>query len=65
MIEVSGVISEGKRVVIGRVNVETDAEGGATYVYVMEGKVHKTVPFANNVFIDVDEDGNVLGVEIL
>lgn len=45
-----------------------DPESGAIYVRLREGRYHETIPLAKPGFgagVDVDDEGNVLGVEFL
>jgi uncharacterized protein YuzE len=46
-----------------------DKEADAAYVYLVEsipnGAVKKTLELNNNVILDLDEDGKLLGIEIL
>lgn len=56
---------DGNQVSVGRLVVSADPEAMATYVYVREGKQVKTVCYNNGVYVDVDEDNNVLGIEFL
>ncbi len=47
---------------------EHDPQSGAWYIRVREGAYHETIPLAEPGFgagVDVDADGNVLGVEFL
>ncbi len=46
-------------------SVEFDPEVNAIYVRFKKGKVAESEPLADNVVIDVDEDGEVLGIEFL
>ena len=45
--------------------VEYDTEVGAFYVRVTEEEVARTVEVATFVSVDVDADGNVVGLELL
>lgn len=60
-----GQLSEGKDVKVGRVRVKADPRAGSTYVYVNEGVIDSTISFGPNVFIDLSEDGLLLGLEVL
>ncbi len=42
-----------------------DLETGASYLRISEGKFVETVSISNKINVDVDEAGNVLGIEIL
>ena len=47
---------------------EFDSESGALYVRVREGQVEETLELAEpgfGAYMDIDRDGNVLGVEFL
>jgi uncharacterized protein YuzE len=52
----------------GRLTVEIDSEVGAAYVRLKDGKVARTVVHRDDgpiVTIDLDSDGNVLGIEFI
>ncbi len=42
-----------------------DPEADAMYIKLREGKVHKTHEVDKNTILDYDEEGNVIGIEIL
>ena len=42
-----------------------DSEADATYIRLRKGNVHKTRKIANNLLVDVNREGMVLGVELL
>ena len=42
-----------------------DKEADALYMYLSRGKIKKTVEINSRVLIDVGEEGNVIGVELL
>lgn len=47
---------------------ERDSESGAFYIRLKEGRYHETIPLVEPGFgagVDVDDEGNVLGVEFL
>jgi len=46
-----------------KLNYDTVAD--AAYLNVNEGKVAKTVEMKNGVVVDVGEEGNIIGIEIL
>jgi uncharacterized protein YuzE len=46
-------------------SLEFDDEVNALYVRLRKGKVSSTEPLADNMNIDLDRDGNVLGLELL
>ena len=41
-----------------------DAEALAAYITLRNAKVHKTVEFGEEVFLDLDSNGNPVGIEI-
>lgn len=45
--------------------LEVDFEGGASYVTVGDEHVARTVPYNGVVSLDLDSDGNVVGIELL
>ena len=45
--------------------IEYDPIGGTLYLKVREGKVFKTEEYRNEIFLDFDENRNLLGVELL
>ncbi|RLG53242.1 MAG: DUF2283 domain-containing protein [Thermoproteota archaeon] len=47
------------------VSLEFDPSVNALYVRIREGKVASTEPLADNVVVDLDEEGRVLGIEVL
>ncbi len=47
------------------VSVEFDPEVNAMFIRFKEGKVAESEPLAENIIVDLDEDGEVLGIEIL
>lgn len=42
-----------------------DEEARAAYIRVRVGRVHKTFEHAPNVFVDVNAQGNLIGIEVL
>jgi len=42
-----------------------DSEAKALYVKVREGKVAKTIEFSPETFVDLDDKGHLIGVEML
>jgi uncharacterized protein YuzE len=42
-----------------------DAAADAMYIYLTEKPVHKTVRVSSRVAVDLDEDGNLRGIEVL
>jgi uncharacterized protein YuzE len=42
-----------------------DAEVSAAYFYLSENRIAKTISIGSNISIDVDEDGEVVGIEAL
>ena len=47
------------------VSLEFDPEVNAMFIRFKNGKVVETEPLADNVIVDLDENGEVLGIEIL
>ena len=47
------------------VSVEFDKEVNALYLRLKKGKIKKSEPVADNIVFDLNEEGNVLGIEIL
>ncbi len=47
------------------VSVEFDREVNALYLRLKEGKIEKSEPVADNIVFDLNEEGNVVGIEIL
>lgn len=47
------------------VSVSYDKESGAIYVRLLKEKVAKTISVGSDRFIDVDESGKAVGIEIL
>jgi uncharacterized protein YuzE len=47
------------------VSVEFDPKVNAMYVRFKEGKVAESEPLADNVIVDIDEKGEVVGIEVL
>ena len=47
------------------VSVEFDPEVNALYIRLKDGKVKASEPLADNIIVDLDENGDVLGIEIL
>ncbi|ADB57184.1 DUF2283 domain-containing protein [Archaeoglobus profundus] len=47
------------------VSVEFDPEVNALYIRLKDGKVKTSEPLADNIIIDLDENDEVLGIEIL
>ncbi|MBL8158580.1 DUF2283 domain-containing protein [bacterium] len=45
--------------------IDFDMMADAVYVNVTEGKVAKTVKTEDRFLVDLDKDGNVVGIEIL
>lgn len=46
-------------------SVEFDREVNALYLRLKKGKIEKSEPVADNVIFDLNEDGNMIGIEIL
>ncbi len=47
------------------VSVEFDAEVNALYLRLKKGKIEKSKPVADNIVFDLDENGEIIGIEIL
>jgi len=47
------------------VSVKFDPEVNAMFIRFKKGKVAKSEPLADNVIVDLDENGEVAGIEIL
>lgn len=45
--------------------IETDPQTGANYIQLRDGEIDNTLEAGKHVFVDVDEDGVPLGLEIL
>lgn len=46
-------------------SVEFDPKVNAMYVRLRKGKVVESEPLEDNVILDLDEKGNVVGIEVL
>jgi uncharacterized protein YuzE len=46
-------------------SLEFDDEVNALYVRLRKGKISSTEPLADNIAVDLDKDGNLLGLELL
>jgi uncharacterized protein YuzE len=46
-------------------SVEFDPEVNAMYIRLKEGKVAESEPLADNIVVDLDEKGEVVGIEVL
>lgn len=47
------------------VSVEFDKEVNALYLRLKKGKIEKSEPVADNIVFDLNEEGNITGIEIL
>ena len=47
------------------VSLEFDEKVNALYLRLGKGKVSSTEPLADNMLVDLDKDGKVLGLELL
>lgn len=47
------------------VSVEFDKEVNALYLRLKNGKIEKSDPVADNIVFDLNEEGNMIGIEIL
>lgn len=45
--------------------IQYDKLADAMYIYFKPGKVKKTVKISNRALVDVDKEGNIIGMEIL
>ena len=45
--------------------VTYDKDAGATYVYLSKQRINHTKRISDNVFIDIDDRGKVVGIELL
>lgn len=45
--------------------VTHDPEADAAYIRIREGQVAETRDLGNNTLLDIDSDGNALGIELL
>jgi uncharacterized protein YuzE len=45
--------------------IEYDREADAVYIYLQEKEVTKTVSFGEGLNIDFDEEGKLIGIEVL
>mgnify|MGYP000182656550 CR=1 FL=1 len=45
--------------------IEYDKDADALYISLVEGKVEETVKVAEDVLVEVGEDGRAIGIEIL
>jgi uncharacterized protein YuzE len=46
-------------------SVEFDPKVNAMYIRLKEGKISKSEPLADNIVVDLDEKGEVVGIEVL
>ncbi|WP_456330437.1 DUF2283 domain-containing protein [Archaeoglobus sp.] len=46
-------------------SVEFDPKVNAMYIRLKEGKVSESEPLADNIVVDLDEKGEVVGIEVL
>jgi len=46
--------------------IQYDKQADAMYIYLKEkGKIEETVKVNENIFVDVDKKGNIIGIELL
>ena len=45
--------------------IEYDREVDAIYIYLQQKQVVKTIELSNSVKVDLDEEGNLIGLEVL
>jgi uncharacterized protein YuzE len=49
-----------------KIRITQDTEAQATYIYLQEGaKFSHTISLPNDVNVDIDTDGNIIGIEVL
>ncbi len=46
-------------------SLEFDEEAGALYLRLRKGKITSSEPLADNVILDIDKKGKLLGLELL
>ncbi len=49
----------------GLASLEFDSQVNALYLRLRKGKVSSTEPLADNIIVDLDEKGKVMGLELL
>ncbi len=47
------------------VSVEYDPSCNAFYIRIKKGKVAESEPLSDNVIVDINQEGEILGIEIL
>ena len=47
------------------VSIEFDPEVNALYIRLKDGEVKTSEPLADNIIVDLDENNEILGIEIL
>ena len=47
------------------VSVEFDPKANAIYIKIKEGKIEVSEPLSDDIIVDLDEKGEVLGIEVL
>jgi len=47
------------------VSVEYDPEANAIYIRIKKGEVETSEPLSDDIIVDLDQNGEVLGIEIL
>lgn len=50
---------------VKKIQIDYDPQADAVYVRLREGEVDDTLTVGKNIYVDVDEDGAPLGLEIL
>jgi len=45
--------------------IEYDRDADAVYIYLKETEVHKTIEISEGINIDLDFNGNLIGIEII
>ncbi len=46
-------------------SVEFDPKVNAIYIRLKEGKVEESEPLADNIIVNIDEEGEIVGIEVL
>jgi len=47
------------------VSLEYDASCNALYIRIKKGKVAESEPISDNLIVDIDQEGEILGIELL
>ncbi len=46
-------------------SVDFDPKVNVMYIRLKEGKVEESEPLADNIIVDIDEEGEIVGIEVL